>query len=115
MVEQANDRFQTDSGIPLKKVYGPEDIADLDYTRDLGLPGGAPYTRGVYPNMYREKLWRIFQLSGTGTAEDERERIKYLLEHGETGFIMESDMSSWLSYDVDHPEEIGRASCRERV
>jgi len=108
MGEQTNDSFQTESGIPLKKVYGPEDIADLNYERDLGLPGEAPYTRGVYPNMYRERLWRIFQLSGTGAAEDERERIKYLLAHGETGFIMESDMSSWLSYDVDHPEVLCR-------
>jgi len=58
--------------------------------------------------MYRDRLWRIFQLSGTGVAEDERERIKYLLEHGETGFIMESDMSSWLAYDVDHPEVLCR-------
>jgi len=108
MGERTNDRFQTESGIPLKKVYGPADIADLDYVRDLGLPGEAPYTRGVYPGMYRERLWRIFQLSGTGAAEDERERIKYLLEQGETGFIMESDMSSWLSYDVDHPEVLCR-------
>ncbi len=108
MGEQASDRFQTESGIPLKKVYSPEDIADVDYARDLGLPGEEPYTRGVYPNMYRERLWRIFQLSGTGAAEDERERIKYLLAQGETGFIMESDMSTWFAYDIDHPEVVCR-------
>jgi methylmalonyl-CoA mutase N-terminal domain/subunit len=86
------DNDRTISGIPLKKIYTPEDIAGLDYERDLGSPGTAPFTRGAYPNMYHNKLWRIFQLSGFGTAEDERERILYLLDQGETGFIMESDI-----------------------
>ncbi|MCP4665504.1 MAG: methylmalonyl-CoA mutase, partial [Deltaproteobacteria bacterium] len=102
------DNDHTISGIPLKKIYTPEDLAGLDYERDLGSPGAAPFTRGAYPNMYHDKLWRIFQLSGYGTAEDERDRILYLLEQGETGFIMESDMSTWYLYDVDHPEVLGR-------
>lgn len=102
------DNDHTISGIPLKKIYNPEDIADLDYERELGAPGAAPFTRGAYPNMYRDKLWRIFQLSGYGTAEDERDRILYLLEQGETGFIMESDMSTWYLYDVDHPAVLSR-------
>ena len=62
------DNDSTISGIPLKKIYGPQDIADLDYEHDLGAPGQAPFTRGAYPDMYRAKLWRIFQLSGYGTA-----------------------------------------------
>ncbi|MEE8174165.1 MAG: methylmalonyl-CoA mutase family protein [Dehalococcoidia bacterium] len=101
-------QFQTDCGIPIKAVYGPGDIADLDERRDLGDPGAPPYTRGAYPNMYRDRLWRIFQLSGYGSAEDERERIKYLLDHGETGFIMETDISTWYPYDIDHPEVLAR-------
>ena len=102
------DNDRTISGIPIKKIYSPHDTADLDYERDLGWPGAVPFTRGAYPNMYRDKLWRIFQLSGYGTAEDERERILYLLEQGETGFIMESDMSTWYLYDVDHPVVLAR-------
>jgi methylmalonyl-CoA mutase N-terminal domain/subunit len=102
------DNDRTISGIPLKKIYTPEDNAGLDYERDLGSPGSAPFTRGAYPNMYHDKLWRIFQLSGFGTAEDERDRILYLLDQGETGFIMESDMSTWYLYDVDHPAVLSR-------
>ena len=102
------DNDHTISGIPLKKIYAPEDTVDLDYDGELGAPGSAPFTRGAYPNMYRDKLWRIFQLSGYGTAEDERDRILYLLEQGETGFIMESDMSTWYLYDVDHPSVLSR-------
>ena len=107
-VLKKTDNDRTISGIPLKKIYGPEDIAGLDYERDLGSPGAVPFTRGAYPNMYHDKLWRIFQLSGFGTAEDERDRILYLLEQGETGFIMESDMSTWYLYDVDHPAVLSR-------
>jgi len=107
-MESEDKGFETVSGIPLKRVYTPEDIAGMDYGRDVGLPGEAPFVRGAYPNMYRDKLWRIFQLSGHGTAEDEGERIRYLLSQGETGFIMESDMSTWYLYDIDHPEVLSR-------
>ena len=105
---EKKDNDRTISGIPLKKIYNPEDIAGMDYERDLGSPGEVPFTRGAYPNMYHDRLWRIFQLSGFGTAEDERERILYLLDQGETGFIMESDMSTWYLYDVDHPAVLSR-------
>jgi len=109
MEGQAGDRFQTDSGIPLKAVYGPQDIADLDHTRDLGLPGKEPYTRGAYPNMYRDRLWRIFQLTGYGLPEDEGKRIKFMLEHGETGFIMEPDMMTLYGMlDIDDPDVVSR-------
>lgn len=101
-------RFCTDSGIPLKAVYTKEDVADGDPDLTLGLPGSAPFTRGVYPNMYRDRPWRIFQLSGTGTPEDEGARIKYLLSKGETGFIMESDISTWDMLDIDYPDVVAR-------
>ncbi len=95
----------TISGIPLKSVYTPADIAAVDYDRELGSPGREPYTRGPYPEMYRARPWRIFQLSGYGLPEDERERIKFLLDHGETGFIMEPDlMTLYGMYDLDSPE-----------
>lgn len=110
MASPDSDRkFFTISGIPLKHVYFPQDIAHLDYNCDLGMPGGEPFTRGVYPNMYRERPWRIFQLTGYGTPEDARERILYALRQGETGFIMEVDMmTSYHLYDIDHPEVVAR-------
>ena len=95
----------TISGIPLKTVYTAADVANLNYANDLGNPGHEPYTRGPYPDMYRARLWRIFQLSGFGLPEDERERIKLLLHHGETGFIMEPDlMTLYGMYDIDSRE-----------
>lgn len=98
----------TNSGIPVKAVYGPEDV-DVSYERDLGSPGEEPYTRGPYPRMYRDRPWRIFQLSGYGLPEDEGERIKMLLEHGETGFIMEPDlMTLYGMLDIDDPDVVCR-------
>jgi methylmalonyl-CoA mutase N-terminal domain/subunit len=109
MTQDAECQFRTLSGIPLKNVYTPEDIKDLQYERDVGLPGEPPYTRGTYRNMYRDRLWRIFELSGTGTPEDERERLLYLLNHGETGIIMEVDqLTSYHLFDPDHPDVLAR-------
>ena len=72
-------------------------------------PGVPPYLRGAYPLMYRSKPWRIFQLSGFGNPEDEGERIRFLLEQGETGFIMEHDRNTADHlYDVDHPDVVAR-------
>lgn len=100
--------IKTNSGIPLKVVYGPNDV-DINYEKDLGEPGSAPYTRGAYPKMYRERPWRIFQLSGYGLPEDERERIQFLLEHGQTGFIMEPDvMTLYGMLDIDDPDVVAR-------
>ena len=91
------DDRTTASGIPLRAWYGPD------------APGVPPYTRGAYKGMYRTQPWRIFQLSGFGNPEDEGARIRFLLEHGETGFIMEHDrnLADHL-YDVDHPEVLAR-------
>jgi methylmalonyl-CoA mutase N-terminal domain/subunit len=83
--------FTTVSDIPVKRVYTPEDIADIQYERDEGLPGEPPYVRGIYPHMYRERLWRIVQLSGSGTIEDTRKRIMRLVEAGERGVTFEAD------------------------
>ncbi len=103
------EKFETLSGIPLKNVYTREDVSTDDDGKWLGLPGGAPFTRGVYPNMYRQQPWRIFELSGYGTPEDERDRILYLLSQGETGFIMEIDqLTTYHMFDIDHPEVMAR-------
>ncbi|HCJ10136.1 MAG TPA: methylmalonyl-CoA mutase, partial [Clostridiales bacterium] len=74
--------FITVSGREIAALYGPEDIAGLDYDRDLGRPGEFPYTRGIHRTMYRGRLWTMRQFSGFGTAEQSNERYKYLLRHG---------------------------------
>jgi methylmalonyl-CoA mutase, N-terminal domain len=99
----------TASGIPIRSVYGPADVPAPQRDAADSRPGQAPFLRGAYPEMYRSRPWRIFQLSGYGNPEDENERIRFLLEHGETGFIMEHDrMTADHLYDVDHPEVIAR-------
>ena len=101
--------WSTASGIPLKTSYGPADVP-ADHAADTrSLPGKAPFLRGAYPEGYRAKPWRIFQLSGFGKPEDENARIKFLLEHGETGFIMEHDRNTADHlYNVDHPDVLAR-------
>lgn len=109
MTQEHDRQYKTLSGIPVKQQYTPEDIEGLQYERDLGSPGEPPYTRGPYRNMYRDRLWRIFELSGTGTPEDLRERLLFLLNHGETGIIMEVDqLTSYHLFDPDHPDVLAR-------
>jgi len=98
----------TASGIPIKKFYTPGDIAGLNYDRDSGIPGAAPYTRGAYPNMYRGRLWRIKQLSGLDTAVESCERIKSLVEAGEEGITINTVGTGFNCYDLDHPEILAR-------
>jgi methylmalonyl-CoA mutase N-terminal domain/subunit len=99
---------RTASGIPLRMLYGPEDVKVAGLLPGTA-PGEPPYLRGAYPQMYRSKPWRIFQLSGFGNPEDEGARIRFLLEHGETGFIMEHDRNTAdHMYDVDHPDVVAR-------
>jgi len=95
--------FKTYSGIPLKAIYTPEDIKDMDYLRDLNFPGQYPYTRGIYPLMYRTRLYTMRQYSGFGTAEETNARFKFLLKHGETGLSIAFDLPTQMGYDPDHP------------
>lgn len=102
--------FQTASGIPLNPLYSPEDIKDESYS-DLSFPGAYPFTRGVYPSMYRGKLWTMRMFSGFGTPEDTNRRLKLLLSHGETGLSIAFDMPTLYGYDADHEKahgEVGR-------
>lgn len=78
-------QFATSGGIPLKRTYTPEDINNIDYTKDLGFPGSYPYTRGVQPTMYRGRFWTMRQYAGFATAEDSNKRYRYLLSQGTTG------------------------------
>jgi methylmalonyl-CoA mutase N-terminal domain/subunit len=101
---------QTASAIPVKLLYTPADVANIDYS-DQGFPGVYPYFRGVYPNMYAGKAWTMRMFSGYGTPEDTNARLKHLLEHGETGLSIAFDMPTLYGYDCDHPRahgEVGR-------
>jgi methylmalonyl-CoA mutase N-terminal domain/subunit len=103
----ANRTFTTISGVPVQQVYTADDIRDLDYARDLGNPGKPPYTRGIYPEMYRRRLWTMRQFSGFGTAEDTNRRYHYLLEHGQTGLSVAFHLPTLMGYDSDHPMSEG--------
>jgi len=102
--------FQTASGVPLKPLYTPADVADADYSAQ-GYPGVFPYLRGVHPTMYRGRTWTMRMFSGFGTPEDTNKRLKLLLEHGETGLSIAFDMPTLYGYDCDHERahgEVGR-------
>jgi methylmalonyl-CoA mutase N-terminal domain/subunit len=102
--------FATLSGLPVDPLYTPDNV-EIDHDRDLGYPGVYPYTRGVYPSMYRGRLWTMRQFAGFGTAEETNARFRYLLEHGQTGLSTAFDMPTLMGYDSDHPKsqgEVGR-------
>jgi methylmalonyl-CoA mutase N-terminal domain/subunit len=105
--------FTTMSGLPLEPLATP-DTVEIDYERDLGYPGVFPYTRGVYPSMYRGRLWTMRQFAGFGTAEETNARFRYLLEHGQTGLSTAFDMPTLMGYDSDHPKSLGEVG-REGV
>ncbi len=99
---ERRERFETDTeGTELDRLYTPADVADLDHDADLGYPGEPPYTRGVYPTMYRGRLWTMRQYAGMGTAAETNERFHYLLEQGQTGLSMAFDLPTQMGYDSD--------------
>ncbi|NUQ36859.1 MAG: methylmalonyl-CoA mutase family protein [Caldilineales bacterium] len=99
--------FITTSSTPVRRLYTPLDVADLDYGRDLGLPGEYPYTRGVHHTMYRGKLWTMRMFAGFGSAEETNQRYKYLLAEGNMGLSVAFDMPTLYGYDSDAPEALG--------
>lgn len=101
------DNLITTSGVPIKRVYTPEDMRATDYQRDINFPGEYPYTRGVQPTMYRAKPWTMRMFAGFGTAEDTNARFKYLLKQGQTGLSTAFDMATLYGYDTDHPLAAG--------
>ena len=111
--ERTDELFSTISGIENEPLATPEN-ADTDYARDLGFPGAYPFTRGVYPSMYRGRLWTMRQFAGFGTAEETNERFHYLTEHGQTGLSTAFDMPTLMGYDSDHPRSLGEVG-REGV
>ncbi len=108
--ERQGELFSTISGIENEPLYTAEQV-EVDAEGDLGLPGGFPFTRGVYPSMYRGRLWTMRQFAGFGTAAETNERFRYLLGHGQTGLSTAFDMPTLMGYDSDHPRaegEVGR-------
>ncbi len=99
--------FETSSGIKIKPVYGPFDRRNFNQKRDLGIPGGYPFTRGIYPTMYRGRLWTMRQYAGFGTAEESNRRYRYLLSQGQTGLSVAFDLPTQLGFDSDHPQARG--------
>jgi len=98
--------FITASGFLVDQVYTPEDI-DLDYESSLSYPGVYPFTRGIYPTMYRGRVWTMRQYAGFGTAEETNKRYRYLLEQGQTGLSVAFDLPTQIGYDSDHPMAMG--------
>jgi methylmalonyl-CoA mutase N-terminal domain/subunit len=104
--------FLTSSDIPVNRLYTPADVVNLDYFRSLGFPGEYPFTRGVYPTMYRARFWTMRQYAGFGTAEQTNQRFKYLLSQGQTGLSVAFDFPTQVGYDCDHSMakgEVGKA------
>src|SRR5260370_41709660 len=96
----ARKELRANAGFPIKPVYGPEDAAGVEFERDIGRPGEYPYTRGIHPHMYRERLWTMRQYVGFGTPAETNARFKYLIGNGQT----------WLNNAVDLQTQLGLAT-----
>ncbi|MGH2780272.1 MAG: acyl-CoA mutase large subunit family protein [Thermoleophilaceae bacterium] len=108
---QRDALFTTLSGEPVEPLYTADDLPDPE---SIGFPGEFPFTRGVYPSMYRGRLWTMRQFAGFGTAEETNERFRYLLDHGQTGLSTAFDMPSLMGHDSDHARSVGEVG-REGV
>ena len=111
MADGCDNSRETASGIPVAPVYTAREAAGVDPRRDIGEPGEYPFTRGVYPTMYRGRLWTMRQYAGYATAEESNRRFRYLLEQGQTGLSIAFDLPTQMGYDSDHPlaeAEVGK-------
>src|SRR5712691_8952598 len=107
----SDDRRVTDSGIEIRPLYEAGDLEGFDPDTDLGRPGQPPFTRGVYPSMYRGRLWTMRQYAGMGSAEATNRRFRYLLDRGQTGLSVAFDLPTQMGLDSDHARaegEVGR-------
>ena len=104
---ERKEKFVTTSGEPIRRLYTPLDVADLDYVDDLGNPGDYPFTRGVHSTLYRGKPWTMRMFAGFGSAEETNARYKYLLSQGNMGLSVAFDLPTLMGYDTDAPEALG--------
>ncbi len=102
-MKETKEKFFSGAGFPIKPVYTPDDLARLDYGKDIGLPGEPPFTRGLYPNMYRDKLWTIRRYSGFGTPEETNQLYRHEYELGQNGFSIAFDAPTEAGIDSDDP------------
>ncbi|MGI1691108.1 acyl-CoA mutase large subunit family protein [Thermoanaerobacter uzonensis] len=100
---ERREKFETSSGIEIKRLYTPLDLEKFDYNEKLGFPGEYPFTRGIQPTMYRGRFWTMRQYAGFATAEESNKRYKYLLEQGQMGLSVAFDLPTQIGYDSDHP------------
>ncbi|MEO8610540.1 MAG: methylmalonyl-CoA mutase family protein [Chloroflexota bacterium] len=107
LMPERRETFVTQSSVPINRLYTPLDIPDFDESRDLGLPGEYPFTRGVHATGHRGKLWTMRMFAGFGTAEETNARYKYLLDQGNTGLSVAFDLATLMGYDTDAPEALG--------
>ena len=105
--DERRERFETPSGIPLPVDFNPANTSEINYDKDLGAPGEYPYTRGIYPNMYRGRFWTMRQYAGYATAEESNARYKYLLSQGTTGLSVAFDLPTQIGLDSDDPLSLG--------
>jgi methylmalonyl-CoA mutase N-terminal domain/subunit len=100
-------KFVSSSGIPVDPLYDQGSIRDIDLEADLGRPGEFPFTRGIYPDMYRGRRWTMRQYAGFGSTEETNERYRFLLDRGQTGLSVAFDLPTQMGYDSDHPRVVG--------
>src|SRR6187431_2934393 len=104
---ERREKFETLSGLEADRVYTPEHVRDLDYTRDIGFPGEYPFTRGIQPTMYRGRPWTIRQYAGFGTPEATNERFNFLLSQGQPGLSTAFDLPTQMGLDSDDERAAG--------
>ena len=104
---ERKERFTTLSGIPLERVYTPDAVVDSEAEASIGFPGEYPFTRGIYPTMYRGRLWTMRQYAGFGSAVESNQRYRYLLSKGQAGLSVAFDLPTQIGMDSDHPLALG--------
>src|ERR1700726_1982589 len=104
---ERKERFTTLSGIPLERVYTPDAVVDSEREESIGFPGEYPFTRGIYPTMYRGRLWTMRQYAGFGSAVESNQRYRYLLSKGQAGLSVAFDLPTQIGMDSDHPLALG--------
>src|SRR5437016_8913796 len=107
LLAEVNERCTTLSGIPLKRVYTPDAVVDSETEASIGFPGEYPCTRGIYPTMYRGRLWTMRQYAGFGSAAESNQRYRYLLSKGQAGLSVAFDLPTQIGMDSDHPLALG--------
>src|SRR5512137_2821248 len=105
---ERKDRFTTISGLPVDRLYTPESLPNWNPEEALGYPGEFPFTRGIYPTMYRGRFWTMRQYAGFGTAFESNQRYRYLLDKGQKGLSVAFDLPTQIGMDSDHPLALGQ-------